>query len=66
MATHSSFLPGEPHKQRSLVGYSLRGQKESDMDGAGNIHSDRAAVVCQGLCWVVFIKIFNPPNSPRK
>ena len=25
------FLPGEPHGQRSVVGYSPRGCKESDM-----------------------------------
>ena len=25
------FLPGESHGQRSLVGYSLKGCKESDM-----------------------------------
>ena len=25
------FLPGEPHGQRSLVGYSPRGPKESDV-----------------------------------
>ena len=31
MATHSSFLPGESHGQRSLVGYSPWGCKESDM-----------------------------------
>ena len=31
MATHSSFLPGEAHGQRSLVGYSSKGCKESDM-----------------------------------
>ena len=38
MATHSSiwqptpvFLPEESHRQRSLVGYSLWGRKESDM-----------------------------------
>ena len=30
MATHSSILPGEFHGQRSLVGYSPRGLKESD------------------------------------
>ena len=30
MATHSVFLPGEPHEQRSLVGYSLWGCRESD------------------------------------
>ena len=31
MATHSTFLPGESHGQRSLVGYSPYGHKESDM-----------------------------------
>ena len=30
MATHSSILPGKPHRQRSLVGYSPWGPKESD------------------------------------
>ena len=27
----STFLPGKPHRQRSLVGYSPWGCKESDM-----------------------------------
>ena len=31
MATHSSSLPGESHGQRSLVGYSPKSRKESDM-----------------------------------
>ena len=30
MATHSVFLPGEPHGQRSLGGYSPQGCKESE------------------------------------
>ena len=30
MATHSSILPGKPHGQRSLVGYSQWCPKESD------------------------------------
>ena len=30
MAAHSSFLPGESHGQRSLVGYSSQGHKELD------------------------------------
>ena len=30
MAIHSSILPGEAHGQRSLVGYSPWGHKESD------------------------------------
>ena len=31
MATYSIFLPGKSHGQRSLVGYSPWGHKESDM-----------------------------------
>ena len=31
MATHSSILPGEFYGQRSLMGYSPWGPKESDM-----------------------------------
>ena len=31
MATHSVFLAGESHRQRSMVGYSPWGHKESDM-----------------------------------
>ena len=31
MATHSTFLPGESHGQRSMVDYSPWGHKESDM-----------------------------------
>ena len=30
MATHSVFLLGKSHGQRSLVGYSPKGCKESD------------------------------------
>ena len=31
MASTPVLLPGKSHGQRSLVGYSLRGRKESDM-----------------------------------
>ena len=31
MITHSRFLPGASHGQRSLVGYCAWGHKESDM-----------------------------------
>ena len=31
MSTHSVFLPGEFHEQKSLVGYSPWACKESDM-----------------------------------
>ena len=30
-ATHSGTLPGKPHGQRRLVGYSPWGHKKSDM-----------------------------------
>ena len=33
MAIHSSILSGKSHGQRSLVGYSLWGPKESDTTG---------------------------------
>ena len=33
MATHSSFLLGDVHGQRSLVGYSPWGRKELDKTG---------------------------------
>ena len=31
VTTHSSILPGKPQGQRSLMGYSPRGHKESDV-----------------------------------
>ena len=30
MTAHSNILPGESNEQRSVVGYSLCGRKESD------------------------------------
>ena len=30
VAAHCSVLPGEPHGQRSLVGYSPQGHRDSD------------------------------------
>ena len=33
------FLPGKPHRQRSLVDYSPWGCKESDMTEGLNIHA---------------------------
>ena len=38
MATHSSVLPGKSHGQRSLVGYSPWGCKESDMPEHACMH----------------------------
>ena len=44
VATHSSVLePGESRGQRSLVGYSPRGQKESDRTELLTRHFTRAS-----------------------
>ena len=32
------FLPGESHGQRTLIGYSPWGRKESDMTGLVKVH----------------------------
>ena len=39
MATHSSILPKKSHGQRSLVGYSPRGRKESDSTERAHVPS---------------------------
>ena len=39
MATTPIFLPGKSHGQRSLVGYSPRGHKESDTTEQLNTHT---------------------------
>ena len=38
MVTHSIFLPGESHGQRSLAGYSLWRCKESDKTNTFSFH----------------------------
>ena len=39
MATPPVFLPGESHGQKSLVGYSPWGRKESDMTEGVRAHT---------------------------
>ena len=39
MATHSIFLPGESHGQRSLAGYSPWVVKEEDMNEQLSMHA---------------------------
>ena len=39
MAMHSVLLPGKSHGQRSLVGYSLWGRKESDITEQLHFHT---------------------------
>ena len=38
MAPHSVLLPGKPHGQRSLIGYSPWGRKESDITERLHFH----------------------------
>ena len=40
MTTHSVFLPGKYHGQRSLAGYNPWGLKESDMTEVTNTQQD--------------------------
>ena len=47
MATHSVFLPGKFHGQRSLVGYSPWGRKESDATERLHFHFHFG-----GLAWL--------------
>ena len=41
MATHSVFLPGKSHEQRSLMGCSPQGCKQSDMTKLLNKNNNR-------------------------
>ena len=56
MVTHSVFLPGKSHGQRSLAGYSPWGRKESDMSGqlTLSLHFLRSAeAMCSPPCWTL-------------
>ena len=44
VAIHSSILAGESHGQRSLVGYSARGHKESDLTEV-TLHTSTKSIV---------------------
>ena len=44
------FLPGESHGQRSLVGYSLWGHKESDMTERLSMHAQGWRRKCEAKC----------------
>ena len=46
MATHSVFLPGKSHGQRSLVGYSPQHCKESDPTEGDSIQLDMPSAKC--------------------
>ena len=51
------FLPGELHGQRSLVGYSPWGPKESDMTELTHTHIYMCVCVCIYICVCVCIYI---------
>ena len=53
MVTHSSFLPGESHGQRSLVGYSSWG---SQTDTTEWLSMHACTWVCKGVSLRIFIK----------
>ena len=46
MATHPVSLPGKSHGQRSLVGYSPWGHKESDMTQRMKTHRHVHTNIC--------------------
>ena len=56
------FLTGESHGRRSLVGYSLRGRKESDTTERLHFHFHFSQVFslyqASGIYWVVFQKAY--------
>ena len=55
--THSSILAGESHGQRSLVGYSPQGHKESNMTKQLSTHTQRVDDN------YLFVKIFRLINE---
>ena len=57
------FLPGESHGQRSLVGYSPRGCKESDMTERLHFHFSLSLSLSLPLVhYKKHCTIFSPPN----
>ena len=62
MATHSSTLPGKFHGQRSLVGYSPWGHKESDM--TKRLHFHFSSKKCLLISWLQSLStvILEPKN----
>ena len=57
MATTAVFLPGESHGQRSLVGYSPWGCKESDTTEHTHIFIYLAAVLIEAYEIFIFVMV---------
>ena len=55
------FLPGESHGQRSLVGYSPQGRKESDM--TEQLHSHRFATAFHSKSKLLLISWLQLPSA---
>ena len=59
MANTPALLPGKSHRQRSLVGYSLRGHKESDTTEQLTLtHTHTVGDMCVCVCVCVCVYIY--------
>ena len=57
------FLPGEPHGQRSLAGYSPRGRKKPDMTEAterAHMHAIKDILGASLLILILITAVFSP------
>ena len=57
------FLPGEPHGQRSLAGYSPRGHKKPDMTEAterAHMHVIKDILGASLLILILITAVFSP------
>ena len=58
------LLPGKSHGQRSLVGYSPRGHKESDRTEQLHFHFHLPSPFLFAFCFSSFLSLFvNPPQT---
>ena len=57
MATHSSILPGEPQRQRSLAGYSPWGHKQLDRTE----RLTTSTCICEMTCFLLYTLPVNKP-----
>ena len=58
------FLPGEFHGQRSLMGYSPRGRKESDMTEQLHLLTLTPLVLRQSLIYSLLLKVLVAQSCP--
>ena len=66
MATHCSILAGESHGQRSLVGYSPWGHKESETpERLNNTHTHRRETSQSEKAAYCMIQLCDPPEDAK-